>query len=354
MQVADLTACALYRSVMPWAACHQQLADEGIQLDQSTSINANKLEYDCYIFHRVLAPGFWPILWDMKYNAGKKIVWDLDDNLFRIPSWSSASEMMGGSNKQSLTSCLEMADHITLTTDGFRDQFTAYSEDWAKKITVVPNLIDMNSWAIPNSEIRHGARRILWAGSHTHYGDLEIIVPAIEQIIDKYKDDVQFIFMGMMPDKLKMSKHNSRNELLLRSVSFFNSCDLNYYPQNLHILSPHIALIPVEQNDFNRAKSNIKYLEMSLAGAACIASDVGHYGQTINHGVDGLLTDNTTEEWFKSIDFLMRQDKSYLMRMNMNAQIKVREEYSWESKQRDTWMNFFRMLAGKEVATSSS
>lgn len=348
MHVSDATACAYYRAMLPYIHCKDELAKKNISLHISDRIS-NDYKFDCYIFHRLLNPSFFPLLWDMKFNAKKKIVFDLDDNLFKIPSWSPAREMMEGTAVQTLMTCLEWSDYITLTTDNFKRQLSAY-DGWASKIHVLPNLIGMKDWSFPQ-HVPHLIRpgnplKILWAGSITHHGDLEIIASACEEIL-KTRENIKFVFMGMMPDSLRVGEKKNNNEILKDSVIMINNCDLNFYPQVLNLIAPHIALIPIEANDFNYAKSNIKYLEMSMAGATCIASNFGPYKNTITHGYNGFLSENNHESWYeninKCIDIILHQNCSTII--NSRAKKKILSKYTWDSQSKDYWMDFFQLLA---------
>jgi len=349
MMLTDRTACGHYRAILPWVNCREDLRKEGIQLDLSENLNTSD-HYDAYIFHRLLNPEFFPILWDLKFNAGKKIIWDIDDNLFKIPSWSPAKEMMGRTAPQTLMTCLEWADLISVTTGRFRDQLSAYKE-WEGKIRVNQNLVDMREWSFPEKSENDGPVKIVWAGSLTHHGDLEIIAPACLEIIKEYKDEIQFIFMGMMPEKLRANKNPEFHELLRRNVVMFNGVDINYYQSCMNFINPDIALLPLEDNEFNDAKSNIKYLEMTLSGAVCIGSNVGPYDDTINDAIDGLKSENTMEDWYINISNLVRF-KSLRESLYYEAKKKVIKSYTWDSPRKVEWLETFREIAETPVAKS--
>lgn len=341
MLVQDSSACAYYRAVLPTLHCAKDLRSEGIQLDISENLNLDD-NHDCYIFHRLINPEFFPVLWDLKFNKKKKIVWDIDDNLFVIPEWSPANELSTPGRKRCLIQCLDWADHITLTTQRFYQQFATNSA-WSDKLTVLPNLIDRNDWNIENLPValdHSRAMRFLWAGSLTHQKDIDIIGNVVQEIIDEYETRVQFIFMGGMPEVLQLNTLNANKNR--KNVISFGTCHLLHYPMALRILQPDVALIPVLDCDFNNAKSNIKYLEMTFAGAACIASDVGPYKDTVSNGKDGFLCHDEFN-WKEKIELLLDYP-SVAREYRDRAYQKVIDYYSWQSLSRETWLNFFRSL----------
>jgi spore maturation protein CgeB len=57
----------------------------------------------------------------------------------------------------------------------------------------------------------------------------------------------------------------------------------------------NIALAPLVDSSFNRAKSNLRWLETAALGIPCVASNVGHFKETIEHGRDGFLCDKSED-----------------------------------------------------------
>lgn len=67
-----------------------------------------------------------------------------------------------------------------------------------------------------------------------------------------------------------------------------------------------VCIAPLADNAFNRCKSDIKFLEAALVRVAVVASPVGQLGESIRHGVDGLLADGT-EAWTEALSSLVEQ-----------------------------------------------
>ena len=54
-----------------------------------------------------------------------------------------------------------------------------------------------------------------------------------------------------------------------------------------------VCIAPLADNAFNRGKSDIKYLEAAAVEVPVVASPVGQLGESIRHGINGLLADGT-------------------------------------------------------------
>ncbi|NYW24513.1 hypothetical protein C6506_28895, partial [Escherichia coli] len=85
--------------------------------------------------------------------------------------------------------------------------------------------------------------RVGWVGAMQHRGDLELLIPVIEAT----KDEVHWVFMGMwLPEfeHLVAEKHGW--------------VDFHDYPKKMAELDLDLALAPLEYNEFNEAKSNLR------------------------------------------------------------------------------------------------
>ena len=86
-----------------------------------------------------------------------------------------------------------------------------------------------------------------------------------------------------------------------------------------------IGLAPLEINEFNRAKSNCKYLEYSLGRTPTIATEIEAY-----QGDTAILVKNRTINWYKAIEELLDED----VRIS-----KGEEAYKWVMEKYDIKKN---------------
>ena len=103
-----------------------------------------------------------------------------------------------------------------------------------------------------------------------------------------------------------------------------------------------ISVCPLADNQFNRCKSNIKWLESTMSGAAVVASDVYPCAQSIEHGKTGYLA-KRTKDWVKCLsDLIENEDKR--KQMVKNAQKEVKDNYASPQK----WIDFYKYLDGEK------
>jgi glycosyltransferase involved in cell wall biosynthesis len=340
MSQPDEFGCGHYRAKFPVMHCFGDLAKEGCYLDSHKDLMVDQDDYDAYIFHRSPADTL-VFHADTLRRSGKKIVWQVDDDLWNIPSWMPSEE---SANLWSLNKALTVADEVWVSTDRIA-KVTKHSN-----IKVLPNLIDTNAFPVPGAA-KDDPIRILWCGGRSHERDLQLLIEPVEQLVLEYGSRVQFVFWGYIPtDMLEYSRISGTMNAMVRpkaeygdAVWFLDGLPFRNFYDKLAKMRPYIALMPLIDCDFNHGKTNLKYLEMSVAGAASIASAITPYVNTISNGNDGVLVDNSPNSWYNAIRDLIEhpEKRDHLAR---NAYAKVVEQYSWQSPARQLWVDAFKDL----------
>src|SRR5439155_12656725 len=106
-----------------------------------------------------------------------------------------------------------------------------------------------------------------------------------------------------------------------------------------------IGLAPLHDTPFNRAKSDIKYLEYSATGAATMASPLAPYETSVHEDRGMLIRDNTPDAWSAALGRLV-DDPPWQQRLARNAYEWVRSERSIETTA-DRWYAVFRAYADR-------
>lgn len=78
--------------------------------------------------------------------------------------------------------------------------------------------------------------------------------------------------------------------------------DIHIYIKNLCHLAPEIHIVPLEFNEFNNCKSNIAWIEATLAGAKVIASPANEFKDM---GMMGNMRNLTEGDHKLSWEFIM-------------------------------------------------
>jgi glycosyltransferase involved in cell wall biosynthesis len=63
-------------------------------------------------------------------------------------------------------------------------------------------------------------------------------------------------------------------------------------------------LAPLEDTEFNRGKSDIKFAEYAAVGTVTIASDIGAYKEGV-----GYTAKNNSKDWYKKLERLIVDEK---------------------------------------------
>ncbi|WP_141696441.1 glycosyltransferase family protein, partial [Xanthomonas cerealis] len=121
-----------------------------------------------------------------------------------------------------------------------------------------------------------------WAGGASHTGDLELIADVVQALAG----EVHWVFMGMCPERLRP-----------HVAEVHPGVDFERYPQALAALRLDLALAPLEDNLFNRCKSNLRLLEYGACGYPVIASDLPPY----QGGLPATLVKHRFRDWVNAI-----------------------------------------------------
>lgn len=240
----------------------------------------------------------------------KKFVWTIDDDYLSIPDWNG--NVLTEDYKEFHEMCVGLADTIIVSTEALKSTFKR------KNVVVAPNLAAQ--FINPNIEKKNGKIKILWQGSTTHKKDVEIIEPALLEILNKYSDKVEVVFWGDFPPNSLYTKFAYSGLSVQPQTSI-----LKYY-QTLFDINPDIMLAPLVDCHFNRCKSNLRILDGWSCKAAVIASGVGEYN-CINNSDDGLLC-TTSEDFYNSLEAVINCNEVRTA-LQTNGYNRVKKDYNW-------------------------
>ncbi len=200
----------------------------------------------------------------MAKAIGKKVWLDYDDDLTCVPADNPTHERFQ-KEQESFSFCVAQADVVSCTTDRLANTLAK----WNSNVVVVPNALD--EWLVSRCrKEKQGSNKIMfWRGSKTHTRDITEHSKAIIQALDENKD-WSAVFMGMNP--WMVTEHISPER-----VKVIAPMDIVSYFDVLSKIQPDIMIVPLHDSPFNRAKSNISWLEGSVVGAAVLRPDWGDW-----------------------------------------------------------------------------
>jgi len=284
-------ASAFYRCGLPASALNQ-----GDKVAAHMSWNRSgreALDYDVVVIqidHSKAALQFAKGLKSM----GKKVVFEIDDAFDALEPWHNRYEQYKSKEEQDrVFEMMGLCDAVTVTTRTLKNRY----EKRARRIEVIPNFLPISDW--PKSS-PHGTPefRVLWAGSPSHEGDLNLVAEPLWDFARKHPD-VRIYFFGKAPAEIPTEIFSK-----VRIIAF---ADFSEYPQKLAEVKADLAIAPLSNIPFNQAKSNSKLLEYGACGYPVIASDVMPYSETLRNRPDGLLGGllcSTPQEWTDALELM--------------------------------------------------
>lgn len=278
-------------------------------------------EADAVVFqtiHTQLAAAFFSVC---RYELGKKVITELDDDIYSVSVTNPAYKSLGAGSEPELWGHdqIEHSDALIVSTNYLKK---LYWRKHRKKIYVVPNAIDFSVWdrkAAIKPPKKDGEVRILYSGGSAHGEDLALIKDVFSRITEKHKNVVFYVLIGdYCPDFLKNNK-----QIIVRDHKHW--VPIYKYPRYLKSIGADIGIAPLVDSQFNRCKSNLKWLEYSALGIPTVASDIEPY-KCIKNGLTGYRC-KTVDQFYAKLDLLVRRVNLRSL-IGYNAYKDVRENYN--------------------------
>jgi GT2 family glycosyltransferase len=255
-----------YRAVQPLSILHDRALAQtafcefpGRRVRIPTVSELARLAPDTLLMHNALHDAHLNTIEDYKKHAGAFIVFGQDDLMYALPAKNQFRKRVYKDMKKRLRKALQSCDRLVVTTEPLAQALS----DMIGDVRIVPNYLDGNIWCDLQPLRRQGRRpRVGWAGATQHQGDLEILI----DVVKATSDEVDWVFFGMCPEAIR--------PLI---AEFHNPVSFEQYPARLAGLNLDLALAPLEHNNFNEAKSNLRILEYGVLGWPVIASDIHPY-----------------------------------------------------------------------------
>jgi hypothetical protein len=213
-----------------------------------------------------------------------KLIYEVDDVVFRedIPLYNrNRDAFVSDDIYNSIMDIMHMMDEITVTCDYFRDYLI--NKTGFKNVTTVPNYL-MKWWFDRYYNLGDLVKKfdknkkkpivaIFASGTHVDVAnrvnqqdDFEMVVPHII----KTRKDFQWHFYGSFP--LPLKSYIDRGEM-----KFTHWVPLPDFPQAMANSGAQVTFAALQDNTFNRCKSNIKLIEAGALGLPCVCPDMVTY-----------------------------------------------------------------------------
>lgn len=348
---ANFGGCSYYRQLSPMKVMQEELSDlveirfndNPLCLDTTTGQippkeNMEDMNWADVVFAaNILKFGgqYTGMVCAIAKQLGKFFHFDTDDLLTDL---YEEHKLFGVYRDQKLDEvtkfCYATADLVTVTQVKFAHRIRPYV---GKILAVIRNTIDYNlpCWNEPKRESK--AMRIGWAAGIHHLPDVKIF-EAVPHLVNQKvgRENIRWHFLGAPPpDQTKKDGWEASvwPEYKARLLKAFKG-QPNY--QIFYALPPDsygvyyadmdVSIAPLQMNNFNDSKSDIKVAEAGRYKVPLVASNVGCYDQTIKNGETGYLIDPDAPktEWVRILSKLAK-DKNHRKELGENL-YKITEE----------------------------
>lgn len=263
------------------------------------------------------------------------IVMDTDDNVMHVrPSNPGYSGYHPGSeaitwNKYAVS---KVFDALTVSTDDLAKVYGKYN----KKIFVLPNNLDVKWWEqYPKKQHNDGLIRIGFIASAAHPEGVKMIKEPMVKLLKKYPN-VRFLITNIFASYFDDTEVKDQ----VQAIPWIN---LEEWPQKYKELGLDIGIAPLADNLFNRAKSNLRWMEYSLQGVPSIVSPVEAY-KCVRDGVDGFIA-KEADDWFTALERLVL-DESVRDKVGKTALHRIETEYNID-RNIQLWANTYKDIHDK-------
>ena len=248
---------------------------------------------------------------ELANNLNKKLLYDIDDLVIDtnytnlnpyVNSLTDSKKSVYDRGVILMEKTLKFCEGVITSTDALAQELKNYVKEVFVNHNVASeemfklsqNALDIKSKIKKQGEIVIG----YFSGSISHISDFEIVIPVFIKIFNEFKN-VKLLLLGHI---------NIPNDLKLYSSKIIKKKYVDWKKLPQLIASVDINISPIQENIFNSAKSENKWVEAALVKVPTIASDFGIFKKVIQHNVTGKLCKNQ-EEWYKELKALILDEK---------------------------------------------
>ena len=235
---------------------------------------------------------------------GKPVFFDIDDLVFDTVYTDQLSYTQGlnsvekgnyDAGVRNYGYMLENCDGAITSTNQLQEELKKYQS----KVLLNRNLASDDLIAVSSQFIKDYSQTSdivkigYFSGSISHNENFELIKPAVKQLLTKYSN-IQLHIVGILdiPEDMKPFE----NQIVTHDY-----VDWDKLPALISEVD--INLAPLVDSIFNRAKSEIKWIEAALVKVPTVASNIGAFSDAVVDGETGLLA--TDEQWFDKLETLV-------------------------------------------------
>jgi len=322
--VSDHSGCPYYRMKLPSKFVERYFSDL-VEFNVTDEMNESLMkEHDFIIVQKTPYP---ERLEEFRYikKLRKKLLLEFDDFYHDVPAFNLARDYWLNRYKYYKKRPLDFFEDMLMTVDRIivsTKFLKEFYKNFNDNIVVSPNNLDPDIFLKIKPARQLGVENIniCWFGSSSHVGDFDIVGEVLGEIALRYENvlihiggDIQ-TFINLKVDETKKIYHH----WLPFDVYPFQYSDFQ------------IAVAPILDLPFNRARSALKYYEYGCSNLAGVYDRLDPYELEVENGKCGILAKGK-EEWFSAICMLIENED---LRANIakNAREDILKNHIWNKE----------------------
>ena len=242
---------------------------------------------------------------------GPFMVFETDDDYLGLPpynpahrEWSSKDQRFG------YIAAMRVSHRIVTSTDYLANLL--YDQTGHPDIVVAHNTVP--GWMLDLPKAQNDRLIVGWAGGTSHRGDWEWSRDGVRKALTQLPDARLRFVGGDYRSTVRLPFHR------MEYVPWMDDTDAYWASPALGF---DIGLAPLMPSAFNRAKSEIRLIEMGARGIPVVAQCHGIYEHHVQHGVTGFLVKDK-KEWTAAI-LELAKDEDLRTQMGAQARLQARD-----------------------------
>lgn len=307
---------------------------------------------------------FWKMIIYCKKNYGTKFILDLDDYWEYHKLHPAYDACMFNAFPDKMMINFKLFDYITTTTEYFK---SIISENFPEsKIFVFPNAISLkDSQFSITGKTKSSKLRLGITGGSSHTEDIKQLLEFPKYLTSKQLEQIELVFCGFDTSGerieidengkiISKTKIDPKDNWWFKTENKFKTMLGDNYRrvETKDIMKGEfgkiyndidVILVPLDNNKFNRCKSELKFIEAGFTNTAIVCSNVIPYNNFGVNGEDCLMPkEPNPKEWARVIKKILREPE-LLERITLYNRIKVIGFRNLENITKDR-IEFFRSI----------
>lgn len=281
------------------------------------------------VFVRNVEPGAYA-LFEWAKLLGKRTVYVIDDNFLEIQPTTPVGQYYADPARQE--TFIKFLRNAQIVKVDAQDLGVYIKERFNQNVVYFPASVDFD-WLDRQEKRQQTNEQVVigYEGGEKEQ-DFAPVIPALNKILAYYGGFVRLEFFGYVPASL--AEHPSVN---------YEEGGMEYrdFIIKLNQSNWDIGLAPLDDNVFNKGKTNNKFREYGACRIPGIYSKSPVYTSWVTHGETGFLVPHTTDGWFEGIKEMIERPE-LRQQIKENAEIAARQHFSLH-KCVENWKNYVFM-----------